>query len=113
MNIARVKDTCPIRFGILALCVILHKGHILGKLVLLVLVHHSLHVTLVNDSASIQRTCSTDFDKLQLKNRRLCMLLLLYAVTFQPRCCACHVTSTVMLTASLCHEATFRQIGGF
>ena len=53
MNIARVKDTCPIRFVVLTLCVTLHKGHILGKLVLLVLVHHLLHVTFVNHGASI------------------------------------------------------------
>ena len=77
MYIARVKDTRPIRLGILTLGVPLHEGHVLGKLVLLMLVHHPLHVTLVNDGASVQRTCSTGFDKLQLKTRRYCKLLLL------------------------------------
>ena len=58
MNIAGIKDTCSIRLGIIAFIVTSHEGDVLGKLVVLVLIHHLLHVSLANHSASIQSACS-------------------------------------------------------
>jgi len=58
--IPRVKNASAVRLGIFTFLVSSHEGHILSKLIVLMLVHHLLHVTLADDSAGVQGTCNTN-----------------------------------------------------
>ena len=54
MDIARIKDAGT-RTRVLV-SITAHEGHILGKMVVLVLVDHLLHVALAHYSARVYRT---------------------------------------------------------